>query len=208
LDAIFPVPRPQAFDSDAALNAALQTFWRCGYNGSSVQSLLDAMGLNRGSLYNSFGDKQSLFCASIERYYQRVTRLVVMLLEQTPHPVQGIVAVFELSLIALPELERRKGCLLVNTAAELAEAEPELARQALLLLRNVRNGFAQALRRADAAGFWSRGGADPELAADLLFNFLTGLRITARFEIEPDQVRANVLQTLHMLGLETGGVPS
>lgn len=200
------MPRTLAFDPDAAMSAALETFWRCGYNGSSVQVLLEAMGLNRGSLYNSFGDKQSLFRASIDLYYQRITRLVLALLEQSPHPVQGILAVFELSLIDLPDIERKKGCLLVNTVAEFSEAEPELARHALFLLQSVRDGFVNALGRAAQAGLWSQRHADPKLTADLLFNFMTGLRITARFEIDRNQVRANVLQTLRLLGLETGKV--
>jgi TetR/AcrR family transcriptional regulator, transcriptional repressor for nem operon len=195
------MPRPPAFNSDTALSAALETFWRSGYNGSSIQVLLDAMGLNRGSLYNSFGDKQTLFRKAIDHYYQHVTRLVVALLEQSPNPVQGMVAVFELSLIDLPDLEIQKGCLLVNTVSELSDTEPELARHALRLLQEVREAFAHALQRAADSGQWSNPDADPWQAAELLFNFLTGLRVTARFDIDREEIRATVFRTLRMLGL-------
>lgn len=202
------MPRPPAFDTDTALNAALETFWRHGYGGSSVQILLDAMGLNRGSLYNSFGDKQSLFRKAIERYHQQVTYLVVQLLEQSPNPVRGMLAVFELSLIDLPDLERQRGCLLINTVSELSEAEPELARHALALLQDVHAAFARALRRAAEVGLWRQHDADPQQVADLLFNFLTGLRITARFDIDRTQVRAHVVQTFQLLGLTIDKVSS
>src|SRR5690242_20201777 len=60
--------RPRAFDSDAALDRAMEVFWSKGYEGTSMSDLTQAMGINRPSLYAAFGDKESLFRRAIERY--------------------------------------------------------------------------------------------------------------------------------------------
>ena len=63
--------RPRTFDLDRALDSALKVFWRKGYDGASLPDLTRAMGINRPSLYAAFGNKQSLFCAALNRYNQR-----------------------------------------------------------------------------------------------------------------------------------------
>ena len=64
--------RPIEFDYDSVLENAMQQFWREGYEASSVQKLLDATGINRGTLYNSFGDKDTFFALCVKRYNQQL----------------------------------------------------------------------------------------------------------------------------------------
>lgn len=195
--------RPRTFDPDTALATALTTFWTQGYSGSSIQVLLDAMQINRGSLYASFGSKDTLFKSALDLYYARITSKVIGLLDSDPSPTHGLYAVFDLTLIALPEVHRRKGCLLVNTVAELSETDPELARHAGDLLGHLREAMKRTLQRAITCGEWQRPDADPIAAADLLFNFITGLRVTSRLHFDPKQIRHSVLQTLALIGLPT-----
>ncbi|MGN6427007.1 MAG: TetR/AcrR family transcriptional regulator [Leifsonia sp.] len=60
--------RPRAFDLDAALDAAIEVFWRQGYEGTSLADLTNAMGINRPSLYNAFGNKEDTFKLAVDRY--------------------------------------------------------------------------------------------------------------------------------------------
>jgi AcrR family transcriptional regulator len=63
-----PVGRPRAFDTEEALDRAMQVFWRKGYLGTALSDLTDAMGINRPSLYAAFGNKKSLFRKVLDRY--------------------------------------------------------------------------------------------------------------------------------------------
>ena len=60
--------RPREFDVDDALDRAMRVFWAKGYQGASLDDLLAAMGIGRGSLYKAFGDKRSLYLAALQRY--------------------------------------------------------------------------------------------------------------------------------------------
>ncbi|MBK6426479.1 MAG: helix-turn-helix transcriptional regulator [Blastocatellia bacterium] len=59
--------RPKSFELDDVLDRAIEAFWCKGYEATSIQDLVDEMGINRGSLYATFGDKHALFLAAIER---------------------------------------------------------------------------------------------------------------------------------------------
>src|SRR5262245_45794190 len=67
------MPRPKSFDEDAVLDRAAQLFQQCGYEATSLADLEAHLGLGRQSLYNAFGDKQSLFLKALERYQRTVT---------------------------------------------------------------------------------------------------------------------------------------
>ena len=80
------MPRPREFDETAALDAAIECFWRRGYEATSLRDLTAAMGLTAPSLYNAFGDKEELFALALERYLDRNTRGRLRRLEETLAP--------------------------------------------------------------------------------------------------------------------------
>ena len=75
------MPRPKAFDPDAALQKAMQVFWERGYEATSVDDLVQCMGINRFSLYSTFGGKHQLFVAALERYHDTIVADLVGELE-------------------------------------------------------------------------------------------------------------------------------
>ena len=64
--------RPKAFDAAQALDTAVRLFWERGYEATSIQDLVDALGVNRASLYGTFGDKAHLFALAMDRYGEQV----------------------------------------------------------------------------------------------------------------------------------------
>src|SRR5215831_3253346 len=77
------MPRPKAFDPDEALQKAMQVFWERGYAATSVEDLVQRMGINRFSLYSTFGGKHQLFVAALERYRETIVADLVGALEQS-----------------------------------------------------------------------------------------------------------------------------
>src|SRR5260370_24324011 len=112
--------RPKAFDEDKVIDSAVDCFWSRGYETTSVRDLAERMGIGAASLYNAYGDKRTLFTKALERYANRSMRERIARLEASHRPKQAIRAflteIVERSL-ADPD---RKGCLLVNSALDVA----------------------------------------------------------------------------------------
>ena len=112
------MPRPKAFHPDAALDRAMDLFWRNGFEASSLSALLDAMAISRQSLYNTFGNKRELFLAVLDRYAQ-MKALQRMTLQQPGAGLAEVQFYFE-RLIARMEAQPEYGaCLMTVAAVEL-----------------------------------------------------------------------------------------
>src|ERR1700761_1204824 len=114
------MPRPREFDETAALEAAMECFWRRGYEATSLRDLTASMGLTAPSLYNAFGDKQQLFSRALERYLDHTTRDRLHRLEQTLVPKAALHRFFAEIIEHSIGDRQRKGCFLVNSALEVA----------------------------------------------------------------------------------------
>ncbi|MDF1820122.1 MAG: TetR/AcrR family transcriptional regulator [Alcanivoracaceae bacterium] len=190
--------RPQAFDRDQALSAAMRVFWQRGYTASTIQQLLQDMGINRGSLYASFGGKRSLFQQAMAFYDERLMAHLGAMLTRARDPVDAIRQVFELSLLNMPAPQRQWGCLLVNTVNELAPLEQSLAAEARLRLDRMQQAFAGAVARAREKGRVSDSVTDAQ-AAHLLMTTMTGLRVQAREGASTETLRQGIDPLLHLL---------
>ena len=112
--------RPREFEREEVVQKALAVFWRQGYQATSVQDLVAVTGLNRGSLYDTFGDKHGLFLAVVEHYRTTITAQRLARLEQ-PGPAREKIATFFKDMIEFSVGEGRLlGCLMTNSAIELA----------------------------------------------------------------------------------------
>ncbi|MCP1335539.1 TetR/AcrR family transcriptional regulator [Futiania mangrovi] len=168
--------RPRAFDEDVALDAAVSRFWSHGYAGTTVRDLEAAMGLGSASFYNAFGDKQALFARCLQRYLDGTMRARMADCEDRA-PLDAI-SDFLFGIVER-SLEDRRGCLLVNTAIELAPHEAAFAGTVAQWLRELEAFFARCIRRGQADG--SIGPQrDADDLARLLVSTVLGLRVMAR----------------------------
>lgn len=170
--------RQKEFDRDRVLDKAMNLFWYKGYEATSVQELVEGMGINRGSLYDTFGDKHSLFLAVLDRYSD-IAAAPLQALEQADAGVEAICQFFRGLEMALTAGEPCKGCLIANAMVELALHDPQAAQKVSAYMARMEQGFYQALVRACDRG---------EIAADnnprALARFFTsssiGLSTTAK----------------------------
>ena len=165
--------RPKEFNPDDAIEKAMQVFWHKGYEATSMEDLLTAMDLNRGSLYDTFGDKRQLFLKVIDRYCTTFVGSKFSLLDQ-PGPALPTLRRFIQGMIegALADPQRR-GCLIANTVMELAPHENEIAGTLRHALKMVEDTFFRVLARAKQQGELNSQ-KDPRTLARFLTTMMQG----------------------------------
>src|SRR5882757_5363678 len=120
--------RPREFDTDQALDKALNVFWRNGYEGTSIADLTEAMGINPPSLYSAFGNKEKLFRKALDRYVQQRTGFWNEAAEK-PTARAMVEHLLRESADFLTEECNPPGCMLVRGALSCSEAEDALQRE-------------------------------------------------------------------------------
>ena len=144
--------RPKAFNNDDVLDKAVAVFWAKGYEATSMQDLVEAMGIQRGSLYATFGSKQQLFLQSLERYGKVVVKQFLDLLESKPSAIESIELFFAQLVEHLLTAGPLRSCLVTNSAIERGLRDEETKQQVLHLLNALENGFYKTLQRASDSG--------------------------------------------------------
>ncbi|MFO1086812.1 MAG: TetR/AcrR family transcriptional regulator [Reyranellaceae bacterium] len=171
--------RLKAFDEERAIDIAVDCFWMHGYEGTSVRDLAEAMGIGGTSLYNAYGDKRALFARSLERYANRSMRERISRLEAGHRPKEAIVAfIGEIVERSLEDADR-KGCLLINSALDVAPHDAEIGKVVSGYLGEIRAFFHRNIEAARKNGHVSRK-IDAEAVSGHLLGVVAGIRVLAR----------------------------
>ncbi|MEU0737993.1 TetR/AcrR family transcriptional regulator [Streptomyces sp. NPDC006134] len=191
--------RTKEFDPDAALQSALELFWRRGYEATSMSDLVEHLGIGRASLYATFGNKRELYLKALERYQQTHGPQVLRELSQ-PGPALPAVrrAVRRFAAEAAAEPSRTSGCFVTNTASELAPHDPAVARRVQQSWDSVETLLHSALVRAQAQGELPED-RDPLALARMLLVLMQGLRVVGKASADPARVRDAAEQALALL---------
>ena len=172
--------RPVEFDENKVLTNAMEQFWREGYEASSVQKLLDCTGINRGTLYNSFGDKDTFFKSCIDQYSKIIDQQIESSLKNLKlNPWDAINAYFEEAVLNISNRHRSMGCLLVNSLCESINYDKDMKKVVRGSLSSIRKAIVAQLKEAQSKGKL-RKGVTVEFAADVLMNTLHGVRVNSR----------------------------
>ncbi|MET9260113.1 TetR/AcrR family transcriptional regulator [Amycolatopsis sp. NPDC004079] len=173
------------FDVDVALDAAMVQFWRAGYADTSLDDLSRATGLNRSSIYSSWGDKDSLYLRCLDRYAARYgDRYDQALSSAAEDPLRAVREFFGITLQRIADPDVPDGCLVAQTAMAIPMLSPDIAARATKAL-----GFQQArLRKALRAAKL----ADAEGFAVHLAAVNQSLAVMSRAGASPKQLRAIV----------------
>src|SRR3954468_16589639 len=113
------MPRPREFDRDQALRHAMTVFWEHGYEATSTDELLRAMGIGRQSMYDAFGDKRRLYLEALERYETEAGAELFGRMARAPSPLAAL-SDHVLSIAEGTPRELSRGCFFVNATTELA----------------------------------------------------------------------------------------
>jgi len=197
------MPRPREFDEDTALDAATAQFWSHGYAATSVRDLAATMGLTAASLYNAFGNKRALFERALERYVDDSFRDRIRRLEHRLAPRDAVVAFFDEIIEFSTNDRHRKGCLIVNSALELAPHDKRIHRLLDGVLKEMERFFARCVTAGQADGSIPAEASATDLGHGLLAS-LMGLRVLARVDPQRSALEAAARPMLTTIGAEFG----
>jgi TetR/AcrR family transcriptional repressor of nem operon len=183
------MPWEKQFSTDDVLIKAMNAFWAQGYESTSMQDLVSCMGINRGSLYATFGDKRGLFIQALRRYDETHRAATVATLRKLESPRQAIMEVFAGAIAAAVDHGSRDGCLLINTALELSPHDEEISAFVSGCLTDMENFFRDMIENAVAQDEISPD-IDPVETARGLLSLLVGLRVLARSRPEESLLRS------------------
>ncbi len=176
----------------------MQLFWRKGYSATSIEDLTSTLHLSRSSLYDTFGDKRSLFLEALRLYSERVLGRTARTLQEAPSPSVGIQTLFaELTAGANSE-SGALGCFMINSVAELVPYDPEVTEIAAAYSGSLQQLLAEALTQTTSPQTGTIKQTPKQLAA-YLFNAMQGLRILIKSGATREQVEAVSAITLQSL---------
>ena len=190
------MPRKKQFGVDEVKQKAMIAFWGRGYNATSLQDLVECMGVNRASLYDTFGDKYSLFLDSLYTY--KMIYIKSYLVQQTKKytPREAIINYF---LDMILKADERNGCLMVNTALELSPHDEKVAKivnQSFAYIE--KTFFRKMIKKGQVSGEISKAVVSTTTARTLL-SLLIGLCVLSRSDTNKPVMQAIVSQVEALL---------
>jgi TetR/AcrR family transcriptional regulator, transcriptional repressor for nem operon len=196
--------RPREFDEATVLEAAMQCFWVRGYESTSVRDLAEQMGITGASLYNAFGDKRSLYRRALDYYLEQSVHDRVIRFEPLP-PYPAIRAFFDEIIERSASDPQHRGCLLVNSALEMAPHDPEFRKIVADELRYIEAFFHRRVAAGQEDGTITSS-QPADALAKLLLGVLLGIRVLARVRPEREVLEGAASGALGFLrtGIERG----
>ncbi len=170
--------RPREFDEEKVLWAAVECFWEHGYEATSTRDLAGRMGLTNASLYNAFGDKKSLYRQALDRYAAISFSDRVRRFEGLP-PRAAIEGFFREIIDRSLKDRNRRGCMLVNSALEVAPHDRDLKIAVSDFLHRAEDFFRRRAEEGQADGTIGRSQTAEDIGRHLL-GVLLGMRVVAR----------------------------
>jgi TetR/AcrR family transcriptional repressor of nem operon len=171
--------RTKDFDESEVLAKAIKLFWQKGYNGTSMQDLVNGLGISRSSIYDTFGDKHQLYLKALGTYRQAQVAIRDRILNA---PVEAKVAIRQLMDLTIDQMMRdkqHKGCFLVNSAVETAPHDKETSAIICQNDQQVENAFYEVIKRGQSNGEIASK-QDPRALARFLFNNIVGIQVTGK----------------------------
>ncbi len=188
--------RHRTFEEAIVLKKASEVFWAKGYESTTTEDLLKAMHLNKGSLYNAFGNKKSLFQQVVNFHATNLFLDLDQRIKGSVHPIQVIKELFREVCDPEDPAMHEKGCFFGNAVSELASIDKELERMAVEKLRTLESFFEKALEQAKDLNQWS---GDTKTTARYLITIWNGVNVTRRMYPRRSDLEPSLRMSLQVL---------
>ncbi|MDW3195587.1 MAG: TetR/AcrR family transcriptional regulator [Cytophagales bacterium] len=188
------MPKSVTFDRNQVMENVMKLFWKKGYNGTSMQDLVDVTGLNRSSFYNSFGDKFSLYEEALGYYQDQQMDALNQFVSGYSSPKEAIISLFK-GMTQTPASGPKMGCMVSKCTSELSNVEPRIVPFLKENKDRVLNVFLRLIQEAQSKGEIDAQ-KDAKTLALYLFANLQGVNITSLLESDLEGVTDQVLESL------------
>ncbi len=180
------------------LSKAMNLFWKQGYAATSVQDLVNHLGINRASLYDTFGDKEQLFKKSFDLYRKQNLAWLSTFFQNHPNVKNGFSKLFDVAIKEAVNDKDRKGCFVVNTTTELVPNDENL----LLVLeqnkQDFENLFYEYLKKGKENNQLKTNN-DLKSLASLFYTLYNGIRVVSKIKPNKKKLTNSIEVALSLL---------
>ena len=182
------MPWKKQFDPKEALQKAVEVFWRNGYEATSMTELLEAMGIQKGSFYDTFGSKREVFLLSIDQYEEDRFQLFQEVM-QSKSPREAILGMLDLAKRESLANVRDRSCLVVNSLLEITPDDPEVQAKVQSILRRHEKLHAKLIRQAQTEGQIDDS-IDPLSVGKVLVGLIIAMKVYGKAKAPPSTIDA------------------
>ncbi|WP_172256553.1 TetR/AcrR family transcriptional regulator [Saccharibacillus deserti] len=169
--------RSKEFEVNEVLDKAMILFWEQGYEKTSMSDLVEHMGIHRRSLYDTFGDKHSLFLQAMDRYIGKVEAVLTGEVKKSEKAIEALRAVFRFMIFEREDSP--SGCLIVNSVTELAARDAEIDKRSIRSMAATEELFERIIVWGQQTGEFSSA-CEPRATAEYLQALSIGIRAMGR----------------------------
>lgn len=177
--------RCREFDENEVLQKAMELFWKQGYEKTSLSDLVEHMGIHRRSLYDTFGDKHTLFLKTIDCYEELIKDELKIRISRAETAKQALQFVFDFVIEAHDD--KKWGCLIVNSATEMAIYDKEVEKKTQELFMQIEDVLSEIVRQGQQTGEFSCN-YPPEILGEILENTLIGIQVRLKTSVSKDKL--------------------
>ena len=192
------MPRVKLFDENEVLIKAMNLFWRQGYSATSVQDLVSHLGINRASIYDTFGDKDKLFKKSFQLYRKQSSEGLMQFFENKQNVKIGFSELFKNAIQEAVNDKERKGCFVVNTITELIPNDESLNEVLEINKQDFINIFFEYLNKGKESG-QLKTTQDLKSLATLFYTLYNGIRVVSKVRPNKKELTDSINVALSLL---------
>ena len=194
----FDMPRVKLFDENEVLTKAMNLFWKQGYSATSVRDLVSHLGINRASLYDTFGDKEQLFKKSFELYRKTSMEGLTLFFQSQPNVRDGFSNLFNIAIEEAILDKERKGCFVVNITTELIPNDESLLKVLESNKQDIENLFYEYLKKGKEKG-QLKDSKDLKSISSLFYTLYSGIKVVSKIETNKKELTNSVNLALSLL---------
>ena len=190
--------RTKNFNQDEVLDKAVALFWEKGFNATSANDLVEKLGLSRSSLYDTYGDKRTLFIKSLERYRSQIVENMIVMINTSSDIKVTIQEIFNLIISQDINEKIPIGCFMVNSAIEMSAIDKEVAEIVKQNQKDVEQSFEKAISKGQKEGKISVF-LNSKKMSKFYFNSITGIRVALKYNKNQNDINEIVKINLSIL---------